>query len=266
MGSAECVMTISNNEVNAVDECKPIVGSSNEQMETLDKTDVKFDHSNKILDSKRDELFDKRVEILEKDNDLITPNDLINNGTPAVMTLSLEDNETREANAVVNEGSSKTKSISSISTSNDQEISISSKTAFDVFDTEPDTQVNSCLTPDRDAKILKSKVVDAGLSLDNKTSEKQGVYDKSPGSEICVQISEFDLKNVEITVKDESDKETTNTKEVNGATYSLIRDIPNIKTTYDTNVYDGSKREVSNCSEIDQNVTEKSEESKIVCE
>ena len=257
MGSAGCVVTISNNEASAVDECEPIVGSPNEQMETLDNADVKFDNSNKIIDNKRDELFNKRVEILEKDNAFITPNDLINNGMPAVITASLEDIETKEANAMVNEGSSKLKGVSLISTSNGQEISISSKTVDNNFDAEPDTQINSSLTSDRDTKILKSEVVDAGLSLDTKTSEKEGTNDKFTGSEICVQISELDLKNVEITGKDESDKETTNTKGVNGATDSLIRAIPDIKTTYDTNVYDESKNEDSNCSEIDQNVTEK---------
>ena len=60
MGSAECVLTISNNEASAVDECEPIVVSQHEQMETLDNTDVKFDNSNKIIDNKRDELFKKK--------------------------------------------------------------------------------------------------------------------------------------------------------------------------------------------------------------
>ena len=114
-------------------------------------------------------------------------------------------------------------------------------------------------------KMLKSEDVDEGLSLDNETSEKEGIY-KLSGREICVQISELDLKQVEITVKDESDIETTNSKEVSGATDSLIRAIPDIKTTYDTNVYDESKSEDSNCSENDQNVTEKSVESEISCE
>ena len=256
------MMTISNDGAGAVDECEPIVDSPNEQMETFDNTDVKFDHSNKIIDNKRDELFKKRVEMLEKDNAFITPNDFINNGMPAVITVSLEDNNIREANAMVNEGSSKSKGVSFISTSNDQEFSISSKTAHSNFDAEPDTQINSSITPDTATKILKSEVVAEGLSLDNKTSEKEGLY-QFTGSEIGVQISELDLKNVEITVKNESDKETTITKEGVGATDSLIRDISDIKTTYDTNVYDENKSEVSNCSEIDQNVTEKSEESNI---
>ena len=250
------MVTISNDGAGAVDQSKLIVGSPNEQIETLDNTDVKFDNSNKIIHSERGELSNKRVELLEKDHALITPSDLINNGMPAVITVSLDDNETREANAMVNEGSSKSKSISFISTSNDREFSLSSKTAYNNnFDAEPDTQINSSLTPDNDTKILKSEVVDAGLSLDNKTNKKEATYDKLPGSEICVQISELDLKNVEITVKDESDKETANTKEVIAETDSLIRDIPDIKTTYDTNVYDESKREDSNCSEIEQDVT-----------
>ena len=49
--SFACVVPISNNEASAVDEFEPLVGSPNEQMETLDNTDVKFDNSNKIIDS-----------------------------------------------------------------------------------------------------------------------------------------------------------------------------------------------------------------------
>ena len=97
----------------------------------------------------------KRVEILEKNNAFITPNDSISNGMPAVITASLEDNETREANAMVNEESSKSKGVSLILTSNDQEFSISSKTAHNNFDAEPDTQINSSLTHDRDTKNAK---------------------------------------------------------------------------------------------------------------
>ena len=213
------MVTISNDGADAVDESKPIVGSPDEQTETLDNTDVNFDNSNKIIESKRDESFNKRVEIIEKDNAFITPNDLINNGMTAVITASLGDDENREANAMVMEGSSKLKGVSLLSTSNDQEFSISSKIAHNNFDAEPDTQINSSLTPDRATKMLKSEVVDEGFSLNNRISKKEGIY-KLPGSEICVQISELDLKNVEITVKDGSDKETTNTKEVSGATNS----------------------------------------------
>ena len=52
--SFACEVPISNTEANAVDECEPIVGSQHEQMETLDNTDVKFDNSNKIIDSLSD--------------------------------------------------------------------------------------------------------------------------------------------------------------------------------------------------------------------
>ena len=47
------------------------------------------------------------------------------------------------------EGSSKSKSVSLISTSNDQELSISSQTAHNNFDAEPLTQINNSLTPNR---------------------------------------------------------------------------------------------------------------------